>query len=95
MIKEIPVPVLPLCLLEPVWVEFDTIIGSDRPELDPSHPLGCHRRRVPDRVVFTHVIESLVHGSGYERIATPHMLRSHDSPPVERLGHRRGSPSAA
>jgi hypothetical protein len=35
-----------------------------------SHPLGCHRRRVPDRVVFDHVIQALVHGSGYERVAS-------------------------
>lgn len=35
------------------------------------HPLGCHRRRVPDRVVFEHVVAALVHGSGYERIASP------------------------
>ena len=26
---------------------------------------------MPDRVVFDHVIAALVHGSGYERIATP------------------------
>ena len=25
----------------------------------------------PDRVVFEHVVAALVHGSGYERIATP------------------------
>src|SRR5215207_4389411 len=31
---------------------------------------GCHRRRIPNRVVFDHVIAALVHGSGYERIAT-------------------------
>src|SRR5262249_8614624 len=37
---------------------------------DPGHPLGCHRRRVPDRVVFEHVVAALVHGSGYERIAS-------------------------
>src|SRR5262249_30378890 len=29
------------------------------------------RRRVPGRVVFEHVVAALVHGSGYERIATP------------------------
>jgi hypothetical protein len=46
-------------------------IGSDqRPEFAPSHPRGCHRRRIPDRVVFDHLIAALVHGSGYERIAT-------------------------
>jgi hypothetical protein len=37
---------------------------------DPTHPLGCHRRRIPSRTVFEHIIDALVHGSGYERIAT-------------------------
>jgi hypothetical protein len=61
---------VPSCLLEPVWGEFAALLG-ERPEFDPAHPLGCHRRRVPDRVVFEHVIAALVHGSGYERIASP------------------------
>jgi hypothetical protein len=65
------VPVVPSCLLEPIWVEFCALLGRERPAFDPSHPLGCHRRRVPDRVVFEHVVAALVHGSGYERIATP------------------------
>jgi hypothetical protein len=63
--------VLPSCLLEPVWGEFAALLGDGRPEFDPAHPLGCHRRRVPDRIVFEHVIAALVHGSGYERIASP------------------------
>jgi hypothetical protein len=55
-----------------LWVEFAALIGADqRPEFSPTHPWGCHRRRVPDRVVFDHVIAALVHGSGYERLATP------------------------
>lgn len=62
-------PALPSSLLNPVWVEFAALLPP-RPEFDPTHPLGCHRRRVPDRVVFEHVIDALVHGSGYERIAT-------------------------
>jgi hypothetical protein len=41
------------------------------PGFHPGHPLGCHRRRVPGRVVFEHVVAALVHGSGYQRIATP------------------------
>jgi hypothetical protein len=64
------VPAVPSCLLEPIWVEFCALLG-ERPGFDPSHPLGCHRRRVPDRVVSEHVVAALVHGSGYERIATP------------------------
>jgi Transposase DDE domain len=63
------VPALPVCLLEPVWAEFAALVPP-RPAVVLSHPLGCHRRRVPDRVVFEHVIAALVHGSGYERIAS-------------------------
>jgi len=64
------VPVMPVCLLEPVWHQFDALLPL-HPVVAPSHPLGCHRRRVSDRVVFEHVVAALVHGSGYERIATP------------------------
>jgi transposase len=56
--------------LEPVWEQFAALV-PDRPIVAPSHPLGCHRARVPDRVVFEHVVAALVHGSGYERIASP------------------------
>jgi len=69
------VPVMPSCLLEAAWVEFRALLderrGGEPPEFVPGHPWGCHRRRIPDRVVFEHVIAALVHGSGYERIATP------------------------
>lgn len=62
-------PPVPSCLLEPVWSQFAALL-PDRPEFDPAHPLGCHRRRIPDRVVFEYVVAALVHGSGYERLAT-------------------------
>ena len=62
-------PVLPVCLLEPLWVQFLALLPA-RPRFAPTHPLGCHRERVADRVVFEHVIAALVHGSGYERIAS-------------------------
>jgi transposase len=66
------VPVLPLSLIEPAWTEFAALLDVDRaPEFSPTHPWGCHRRRVPDRVVFELVLAALVHGSGYERIAVP------------------------
>ena len=63
-------PALPSCLLEPAWDQFNALLPT-HPEFDPGHPLGCHRRRIPDRTVFEHVIAALVHGSGYERIASP------------------------
>jgi transposase len=61
---------LPSSLLEPVWHQFAALL-PERPDVAPTHPLGCHRRRIPDRRVFEHVVAALVHGSGYERIATP------------------------
>jgi transposase len=63
------VPVLPVCVLRPLWDQFAALLPQ-RPVVAPFHPLGCHRARVPDRVVFEHVVAALVHGSGYERIAS-------------------------
>jgi len=55
-----------------LWVQFSTLFNEDdRPELAATHPRGCHRRRIPNRVVFNHVLAALVHGSGYKRIANP------------------------
>lgn len=63
-------PALPVSVMEPLWAQFVALLPT-HPEVDPDHPLGCHRRRIPDRIVFEHVVAALVHGSGYERIATP------------------------
>lgn len=62
--------VLPVSVVEPVWDQFSALL-PERPSVAADHPLGCHRRRIPDRVVFDHVVAALVHGSGYERIASP------------------------
>lgn len=62
-------PVIPVCLLEPLWAQFAALL-PERPIYSRTHPLGCHRRRIPDRLVFEHVVAALVHGSGYERIAS-------------------------
>jgi transposase len=59
---------VPVCILRPLWDQFAALL-PERPVVAPTHPLGCHRARVPDRVVFEHVVAALVHGSGYERIA--------------------------
>ena len=61
-------PAVPSSLFEPIWDQFCVLLPA-RPEFDPTHPLGCHRRRIPDKTVFL-VVEALVHGSGYERVAT-------------------------
>ncbi len=63
-------PALPACLLEPLWEQFAALLPV-REEFVVGHPLGCHRRRIPDRTVFEHIVLALVHGFGYERISTP------------------------
>jgi hypothetical protein len=63
------VPARPVALLKSIWQQFSALL-PDRPAVAPTHPLGCHRPRIPDRVVFAHVGAALVHGSSDERIAT-------------------------
>src|SRR4030095_254595 len=59
------VPALPSSVLEPLWVQIAALLPT-RPD---THPLGCHRPRIPDRVVFDKLIQVLVFGCGYRRIA--------------------------
>ncbi|MEO3874832.1 IS5 family transposase [Nonomuraea sp. B12E4] len=61
-------PVLPSWLAEPLWVQFEALLPV-RPLYDPAHPLGCHRRRVPDRIVFDKLLQVLRFGCSYEAIA--------------------------
>ena len=41
----------------------------DCPVYDPSHPLGCHRRRIGDRIIFEKLVQVLRFGCSYESIA--------------------------
>jgi transposase len=59
------VPALPSSILEPLWVQFAALL----PTRHIHHPLGCHRPRIPDRLVFDKLIQILVFGCGYRRIA--------------------------
>jgi transposase len=59
------VPALPPYIIEPVWEQFEALL----PEHEIDHPLGCHRPRIPDRVVFVKLVQILVFGCAYERIA--------------------------
>lgn len=58
-------PALPPYLIEPIWQQFAALL----PERETNHPLGCHRPRIPDRVVFEKLVQILVFGCAYERIA--------------------------
>jgi transposase len=59
------VPALPSSVLEPLWVQVAALL----PTRHDTHPLGCHRQRIADRIVFDKLIQVLVFGCGYRRIA--------------------------
>jgi transposase len=59
------VPALPSSVLEPLWVQIAALL----PVRHIHHPLGCHRPRIHDRLVFDKLIQVLVFGCSYRRIA--------------------------
>lgn len=61
-------PVLPSWLTEPLWDQFAALL-PERPVYAEAHPLGCHRPRINDRVIFDKLVQVLVFGCGYRRIA--------------------------
>ena len=58
-------PALEPYLIEPIFEQFRALL----PERKTDHPLGCHRLRIPERVVFEKLVQVLVFGCAYERIA--------------------------
>ena len=58
-------PMVPPYIIEPIWEQFSALL----PERNIDRPLGCHRSRVPDRVVFEQLVQALVSGYAYCRIA--------------------------
>jgi transposase len=59
------VPALEPYLIEPIWQQFSALL----PEHETDHPLGCHRSRIPERIVFEKLVQVLVFGCAYHRIA--------------------------
>jgi transposase len=62
------VPAIPSWLLEPLWDQFAALL-PDRPVYHPSHPLGCRKPRIADRIIFEKLIQVLRSGCSYESIA--------------------------
>ena len=58
-------PAIPSSIIEPVWDQFAALL----PVREVTHPKGGHRPRVPDRVVFDKLVQVLVFGAAYWRIA--------------------------
>jgi transposase len=58
-------PALPSSIQEALWVQVAALL----PTRQVHHPLGCHRPRIPDRIIFDKLVQVLVFGCGYRRIA--------------------------
>ncbi len=59
-------PAIQPYIIEPtIWEQFSALL----PERRTNHPLGCHRRRILERVVFEKLVQVLVFGCAYWRIA--------------------------
>ena len=53
-----------------IGAHLGAVLHSATRAKDEPHPLGCHRSRIPDRVVFGKLVQILlVFGCAYERIA--------------------------
>ena len=58
-------PAVPLSIIGPIFEQFAELL----PDRTETHPLGCHNPRIPDRVVFEKLVQVLVFGCAYEKIA--------------------------
>ena len=58
-------PAHPPYIIEPIFEQFATLL----PERKVDHPFGCHRSRIPNRVVFDKLVQVLVFGCAYEKVA--------------------------
>ncbi len=58
-------PALPSSIIDPLWCQFAALI----PPVTDTHPLGCHRPRIADRIIFDKLIHVLVLGASYTKIA--------------------------
>jgi transposase len=55
-------------LIEPLWDQFAALLPPREPFM-PTHPWGCHRRRIPARIVFDKLVQVLRFGCSYQGIA--------------------------
>ena len=58
-------PAIPPFIREPLWDQFAALL----PQPQATHPLGCHRPPHPHQAVFDKLLQVLVFGCGYRRIA--------------------------
>ena len=83
-------PALPPYIIEPIWEQFRALL----PERGDDHPLGCHRPRICDRVIFEKLVQILVFGCAYWRIADESCSATTRPPGRSRADAPRGARAA-
>lgn len=63
--REASMPAISSCFIEPLWDQFSALL----PVRPSDHTLGCHRPRIPDRLIFDRLVQVAVFGCAYWRIA--------------------------
>src|SRR4051794_6693899 len=58
-------PAIQPYILEPIWEQFCALL----PQREVNHPSGCHRPRIPNRVIFEKLVQVLAFGCAFRRIA--------------------------
>lgn len=58
-------PALLASIIDPLWRQCSALI----PPVINTHPLGCHRPRIPDRIIFDKFIAVLILGASYAKIS--------------------------
>ena len=76
-------PAISAYIIEPIWEQFVALL----PERKIDHPLGCHRPRIPDYVVFEKLVQVLVFGCAH----IGESLTSRARPPRSGVGATSGS----
>jgi transposase len=64
-VRSAPEPAIPSSISEHIWDQFAALL----PCHVVIHPLGCRRSRISDRVVFDKLVQILVFGCAYHRLA--------------------------
>ena len=83
-------PVLPVCLLEPLWVQFSALLPGAPAASRRRHPLGCHRRADPGSGGLRACDRRAGARLGVRADREPGLLGRDDPPSAEGVGGRRG-----
>jgi hypothetical protein len=81
-------PALRSSILEPLWVQVAALL----PARQVHHPLGCHRRRILDRIVFDKLVQVMVFGAAIAASLTAPVSAlpaGADRPPLGDRAHPR------